>query len=94
MAKNTNKLVVVIKGSSAGKGGSVVKGAKKRLTGRDRNIGGSPEKRRALRAFIIKWDIGRGASVTQAVVSLPRVAHVIATNKRALNEFVKISKML
>ena len=93
MAKNTNKLVVVIKGSSAGKGGTV-KGAKKRLTGRDRNIGASPEKRRALRAFIIKWDIGRGASVTQAVVSLPRVAHVIATNKRALNEFVKISKML
>ena len=93
MAKNTNKLVVVIKNSSAGKGGSV-KGTKKRLTGRDRNIGGSPEKRRALRAFIIKWDIGRGASVAQAVVSLPRVAHVIATNKRALNEFVKISKML
>jgi hypothetical protein len=68
--------------------------AKKRATGRDRNIGTSPEKKRAMQAFIIKYDIGRGASVTQCVVSMNRVAYVIATNKRALNEFVKISKML
>jgi len=92
MAKNSIKVVVNVKGN--GKLLTAPKMAKKRATGRDRNIGGSPEKRRALRAFIVKYDIGRGASVTQAVVSIARVAHIVATNKRALNEFVKISKML
>lgn len=94
MAKTVLKIVMTTNGKN--KSGKARKnyGSTHRSHGTGGNIGVSAEKRRAMLAFCVKYNIVVPGRIGINIVSLNRVMYAVATNKRALNEFVKISKML
>lgn len=63
--------------------------AGKSYHGKGGNVGVSPEKRRAMRAFVIKHNIAAGNG-TGTVISMNRLLWAVGGNKKALKDFVEL----
>ncbi len=94
MAKTVLKITMNTNVKTGSNKVSKARKIKRPSRGRGGNIGVSAEKRRAMLAFCIKYNIVLAGCKTLNVVSMNRVMYVVGTSKRALNEFLKISKML
>ena len=84
------KVSVKVKTASTIKPKLVSGKAGKSYHGKGGNVGVSPEKRRAMKAFIIKHNISAGTLRTGNVISMNRLLWAVGSNRKALNDFVEL----
>lgn len=60
--------------------------------GKGNNVGTTPEKRRAIRAFVMKWNISKlkNSNASGCVISMNRLLWAIQNNPKAVREFAEL----
>lgn len=84
------KVSVKVKATSTIKPKLVGGKAGKSYHGKGGNVGVSPEKRRAMKAFIIKHNIASGTLRCGNIISMNRLLWALEGNKKALRDFAEL----
>lgn len=70
--------------------GTTSKRKKPQTHGTGGNVGVSPEKRRAIQAFVLKYNISLRVGYGGKMVSMNRLLWALEGNKKALKDFVEL----